>query len=313
MSVNAERAPFCGGTDAASIYCSVRGLPYYGSAWEVWAERHAPAACPPRDPSMKRWLDLGNVLEPFILGEYNAQVADQGLHAGRSRVIYGPEPYQWMRAQIDASILDTRNVEVGVVDAKSLRLRKLWFEQKGEVKVASQPIGYEIQTLWYLGLMRLEQQRQGREATAVWADLAGLDLVSVNVLVRRIQHDEDRWADILNVVIPWWERHILGGERPPDDHSETCRRWHLYTKRRPPESRIATDEERELAEKWVAAKASVKRSTLEADIYGARLLSRMTTDKLLMGPEHRAPYVSLQAGAHGSRSLRSHRFPDPER
>lgn len=303
-----DRRPFCGGTDAAAIVCSASGLPYYRSAYEVWAERHAPEALPRRSPTEQGWLDLGNALEAYVLGQYASRIRDDGLTVAPGFVLTGPDGYGWMRGTLDACVLAADAFKaVGIVDAKTSRLRSHWSEltPEGE-RIDSHPPGYEVQVRWYMGLARLA----GHPVT--FADLAVLDLMGAKVEVRTIPHDEQAWGGILSTVLPWWERHIIGGERPADDHSEACERWHLYCQPRAKTQRQITDAEAPILERWLAAKAALAAAEEEKAAATIALLDTMDCERLTgFAPTAGAkvPYVQVQNGPKGSRVLRGYHFP----
>ena len=302
-----ERLPFCGGTDAAAVMCSLTGEPYYRSAWEVWAERHAPDALPPRAPQEQAWLDLGNALEAHVLNRYAAErLAPDGMLLGGEMQVRGPAGYAWMRGSLDAPIFDAAGQVVGLVDAKTSRLRSHWYETGEDgTRLETAPAGYVWQVTWYLGLLRLAGH------PARFADLAALDLMSASLDVRTFEHDEmGRWGRLTSAVVQWWKRHILGGERPADDHSEACERWHLYCQPRAKATRTATTDELSAITTWREAVAGrVAAQEVEAAARVA-LLDRMDTERLTLSDERGAAYVQIQAGPKGSRVLRAYRFTD---
>ena len=305
--MSADRLPFCGGTDAAAIVCSARGLPYYRSAWDVWAERKAPLALPPRAPVEQRWLDLGTALESFVLTEYGRRIARDELAIWHGIKVAAPPPTSWMRGSLDCTIIDGTGQIVGLADAKTSRQRHHWVEERDGLKLEVYPPGYEVQVRWYLGLLRVHQLA-ARLPLASFADLVALDLLTTELHCRTIQHDPIEWADIVGIVIPWWERYILGDEVPPDDDSECCQRWHLYCQNRRPESQEATQEQAE-AMLWLADALEEQRAVDFAVEKGkTRLLALMGTERLTIGGP-RGPYAQIQNGARGAKVLRLYRFP----
>lgn len=305
MNAPISRLPFCGGTTAAAIMCSHLGQPYYSSAFQVWAERHAPEAVPPREPQEQDWLDLGTAMEAHVLARYAARIAPDGLTVGKPMTVHGPARYPWMRGNLDAPVYDANGQIVGLVDGKTSRLRSHWFgtdEDGALLEIA--PAGYIWQVVWYLGLLRLAGHKHAR-----FADLAALDLMSAKLDVRTFEHDDDgRWGALTSVVVAWWERHIIGGERPADDHSEACARWHLYVRPRQKATRQATPDEAATVQAWREAAAA--RASAEAVEAACKLsvLSAMDTERLSVGEGKAAPYVQLQNGPKGSRVLRAYRF-----
>ena len=305
-----DRLPFCGGTDAASIVTSARGLPYMRSAWEVWAERKAPLALPKREPIERRWLALGNSLEPFVLAEYGLLLGEDGLSVGPPCKVSAPPPSAWMRGSLDATVMSGGQV-IGLVDAKTSRQRHHWFGQEEGQRIETYPPGYEVQVRWYLGLLRLDQSSRG-VPLASFADLLAFDLMSAEVYRRTIQYDEDEWSRIYWTVSEWWERHIIGDEVPPDDYSECCQRWHLYCRHRVAEGREATTEQAEAMRAFSDAGAARDAAGKGYDRAKGQLLSLMDADKLTTGGV-KGPYVQIQSGPHGSKVLRAYRFPKPAR
>lgn len=300
-----DRAPHCGGTDAAAIVCSALGVAYYRSAWEVWAERFAPDALPPRPAQEQTWLDLGNVVERYTLKRYEReQLAPNGLSLGDPITLHGPEPYQWMRAQTDSVVYDEVGNIVGIGDGKTSRQIGHWWETDDEgERVESMPYGYEVQGRWYMGVFRLAGHPVRFFEDAV------IDLLGARFWTRGIEHDEQQWGGILAIVIPWWERHVINGERPiNNDHDETCRRWHLYCAPREKGERPATEEEAQAVADWLAAKAEAGAAADRAKALEGALLARMDTERLRVGSSKRDPYVQVQAAGRKGRCLRAYRF-----
>ena len=307
-----SRLPYCGGTDAASIMARIRGYPYFGkTGFTVWAERHAPLAVPPRDPLSARDLRFGTALEPFILAEYAETIAP--LRLGGPATIYGPKGYEWMRGSLDSTVIDPSSGMVGIVDAKKARQSHHWIDYDDD-RAEIFPEGYGVQVVWYLILAQAKAAREGRPAPQ-WADLAAFDPQSLALHVRRIQPTEAEVSEIFWTVAEWWEKHIIGGEMPPDDTSEACARWRLYCQPRAKSSRVATAEELANVERWRQAKARVKWAEADEEAAKLTLLPSMDVERLTVGPEKSAAYWQIQDGPHGSRVLRDYRFdeiPKPE-
>ena len=310
VNTDTERLPYCGGTDAAAIVCSTLGIPYYRSAWEVWAERNAPEAVPTPDAGLQHVLDLGNALEPYVLTRYAAHLAEQDptLTVRPGRRVHAPGDRSWLRGQLDATVYRDLGM-VGICDAKTSRQRHHWIEYDADdQRVETFPAGYEVQVRTYMGLARLAG------APVEWADLAALDLLSTALYVRRIVHDEAQWGGILSIVIPWWERHIIGGERPDDDHGEVCQRWHLYCR---PVERTAAHADPEQATRmsdWIEADRAAKAAAAAADIARGAVLADLTaagTERLYLTTSQAGPYVQRQRAGKGGMTVRHYRFPDP--
>lgn len=321
--MSSDRLPWCGGTDTAAIVCSTLGVPYFGSAWGVWAERYASAAMPPRDPGLQRVLDFGLFVEPWVLKRYAAEseacrggltlatgcypegASDSSLHTLRD------DPAPWMRAQVDGTVWDAGRM-VGVVDAKNSGNPAAWFGVEvddGEVlprKVEKLSMGYEAQVLQQMALLRAHGH------PVEFADIAVQIDVGRPLVIRQVLWDAGQWRWIRGVVGDWWERHIIRGERPADDDSEVCARWRMYCQPRAKGSRVATGPETAAVLGWVSARS--RRAQAEAEEAAARgaVLAAMDTERLMMpGEATTAPYVQLQAGPKGSKVLRTYRFVDP--
>lgn len=298
----ADRLAFCGATDAAAIVCSHMGQPYYRSAWHVWAERHCPEIL--REDTDRTILDIGIALEPVILRRYVAEQLDADLRLEAGGYVVAPEPYSWLRAQVDGVILDAAGRWVGIAEAKTSRQPHHWTDYDDEDNpIETSPFGYEVQVRAQIGIA------QSLGHPVAFADLVALDLLNPRRLhVRTIEHDPEAWAGIVGIVVPWWQRHILGGERPPDDDSEVCERWHMYCRPRPKTSRVMTLDEAAAVDRWRADKAAAEAASKREAASRLAVLAFMDQQRLTQHGGRGAPYVQVQRSGRGM-TLRAHRFP----
>lgn len=318
-----DRRGFCGATDCAALICARDGLPYWRGAWDVWAEQLHPELLPAPDAETTARMALGTHLEGYVLRRLQAI----GWDVLRGRYVVAREPYGWLRAQCDGLLTDDDGAIIGPVEVKITERPQDWWTWAlvGDewTRQETTPPGYEIQVRVQLALLRLQGHRRAMTAhlvaldrtSAPWvADESGarLDLDRADLLIRRVEHDQEKWADIAGYVTSWWHRHILGEREPEDDRSDVCRRWRLAQAGGGAGTATATDEQRQIVARWREAKAA--RSATEDQVRDAEvaILRSMSAPKLLLGDSPRGPRVQVQAAGRGGRCLREYGFNQEE-
>jgi len=276
----ADRVGFLGATDIAALECARRGIPYFSGtgAWRVWMHQKHPELIAPPSAETQARFDLGHHLEPYVLGRFDREVEDVTVVPGG--YVYAPEPYPWMRVQLDGLMLQADTGElIGQIDAKATEIPWEWREwEKGDLGWQANdalPAGYLVQAQAQMGVLRWACAAHGlplpQMATYVGLDLTGapmlpdgpgrvrLDLDAAPLMVREVEHDEAKWRDMAWYCIEWWNRYIVGDEEPPDDDAEACQRWRHHEQTRGMGEREATADEQALIAEWLALKAETKR------------------------------------------------------
>ena len=313
-----DRRGYCGGTDAAAIVCSRDRLPYYRSAWSVWAEQHHPELiAEPDEETRARWA-LGHHLEGYVLARLAEQEEIEVCAGGY--VSHPAAPV--LRAQLDGLGYDEGRL-IGPGDAKVTEIPWDWrtWQRRpdGWRELDALPPGYQVQARWGLGLLREHCRAEALPlpAQSIYAGLdltraravpddagARLDLATAPIMVRWIDHDEEIWRDLLDYVSRWWAHHIVEGHEPPDDEGDVCQRYRLHVQARGLGRREASPEEVELIEEWRAVAAAAKEATAERKRLAARILAGMDVPRLDVG----GAYVQIQRMGRGM-ALRAHQFP----
>lgn len=130
-----ERKGFIGGSDVAVIL----GLSKYKTRLQLWLEKTG------RIESSKAGeaAHWGNMLEPVVVAEWQAQNGDDSIQALPCPIFHHPQ-HDWARANLDRGIF-VNGVLDGVLEIKtaSVYLSKDWDD--GRV-----PVAYVAQVQWYM-------------------------------------------------------------------------------------------------------------------------------------------------------------------
>lgn len=218
-----DRRSYLGGPDVAAIV----GLSRFGSKIDVW--RHKVEGVRRDVTERMAW---GLLLEDAIAEGYTAQTGIR-LQKRRTPVLHrvypflGGSPDRWL-------VGEPGLLEVKVVD---------WAAAWGE----GVPADVEVQCQWYLGLT-------GRQFADV-AALMGLGRLKVE----RIERDDALIADLTDEALAFWLDHVVTGEAPPPDDSESYRD---YLRAKFPRAsgleRVATPEQGLLVGEYAALKDQQK-------------------------------------------------------
>jgi len=182
-----------GGSDAAAIL----GVSPFANAIDVWRDKLNLAG--PREVNEQMWW--GSALEPVILQRYAMKSGHQIYRPG---LIEHPK-HGCLLGTPDAIVADQK---VGV-EAKTARTAEGW----GDPGTDQVPHPYLVQCLHYMAVADFP----------AW-DLAVL-IGASDFRVYRIHRDLELEAEILERLVAWWERHVVHGEQPELDGSESARRF----------------------------------------------------------------------------------------
>lgn len=223
----AERRTGIGGSDAAAVL----GLSPWRSSFDVWLEKIGEA--PPNKGNEAMWW--GSALESLIARRYAET---------KSRTIWNPErlyrhpDHNILIATPDRMVLNRadavprlaaieRGLEVKTASAYAT-------EDWGEEGTDAIPTHYLVQCVHYMMVT-------GYERWDVAALLGGSDF-----RVYTIQRDRELEDRIRERLLAWWERHVVGGERPPLQ-GEGADRW---VRERFPKETLAVAPADSEAAKW---------------------------------------------------------------
>ena len=191
-----DRSKFLGGSDVAAVL----GLSPWKTPVQLWLQKTGQVEYEEVDPARQRRFDRGHKLEPFIIEMGIDKLREQGhdveLIARNQRYI--DQDYPFLACEIDAEIMV--DGEPANVDAKSVHgfARNAW----GDEDTDEIPIYYAAQFAFGMGIT-------GRKRCYTFA-LIGLD----DVAIYPLDHDADTIADIRWRCIEFWEKCVIGGERP---------------------------------------------------------------------------------------------------
>lgn len=130
-----ERKGFIGGSDVAVIL----GLSKYKTRLQLWLEKTGRI----NSTAAGEAAHWGNMLEPVVVAEWQAQNGDESIQALPCPIFHHPE-HDWARANLDRGIF-VNGVLGGVLEIKtaSVYLAKDWDD--GRV-----PVAYVAQVQWYM-------------------------------------------------------------------------------------------------------------------------------------------------------------------
>jgi putative phage-type endonuclease len=224
------------GTLGASEIGAVLGVNPWSSAHDVWMAKVLGV-----EKERSEAMDLGNEIEPAILGVYARRY---GKRVTRGRYMLGPEP--WMSATPDAHIEGG-----GLVEAKLAGLRTLWMygaPDTDESESDAAPMHYVTQALWQMAVTG--------EPFVHIAVLMGTEFRRYTIRPNpRVQ------AAMVERGRQFWHDHVVPGVPPPVDASEGAREMlkRLYPKSHGP--RLEADAS---LEQLVAELVDARRAVAEA-------------------------------------------------
>lgn len=191
-----ERRSYAGGSDVAAIY----GVSPYATPTQLWLEKTGQRTPPPPDKYKKRILERGHRLEPIVVEMALDKLREQGheveLIATNERY-YDPD-YPFLSCEIDFELMFNGEHING--DAKTVQgfARNSW----GEEETDEIPLHYHLQFLHGMGITRRRR--------CIVAALIGLD----DVAIYWAEWDDETITAMRAKVIDFWNRCVLGGERP---------------------------------------------------------------------------------------------------
>jgi putative phage-type endonuclease len=228
-----------GGSDVSAIL----GLNPWRGPFDVWLEKTGEVDQFGENQAMMR----GRLFEPAIANWYS-EVTEQAIEPGE--LIRKDD---WMIANPDFFVLADGGRDFGL-EIKTARSARKW----GDGGTDSVPVYYALQCHWYMACTGMP-----RWDLAVY--LTSFDEFRRYVLPR----DEAVVSALTERVGQWWERHVIGGERPPIQNASTAANsWLQETfSASNGEVRDASSDEAELAEQLRVLKDKIKElSTAKKDI-----------------------------------------------
>lgn len=183
-----QRRSFLGASEVAAV-C---GLDPWKTALDIWGVKKGLIASQGNDAT-----EMGHLIEPVMLGWYARR---RGVELEQPGTLRGSEP--WIAATPDSLTREPqrRNVQVKAVGRHTAHH---WDNGAPEY--------VQVQTQW-------EMMVAGVEVTDVVALICSTEPVIIEV-----RRDERAIAALLDICREWWQRHIVAGELPELDDSETAR------------------------------------------------------------------------------------------
>jgi putative phage-type endonuclease len=212
-----------GGSEVAALF----DADPWKDAFTVWALKKG--GLQPADPSPQ--MLTGKILEPAVLKIYTYITGRELVYCDVTK--RHPER-PWMAYTPDALCRDERRgVEAKVVGWDQ---RNAWGDGLDEI-----PLHAEFQVRHYMAAMEYE----------VWDVIALMPGPAPRIY--EIHRDLDIEPLMLKREQEWWERYILGDDRPPMGGTEDAARWlqKTYPSHKRPDLREATPEEVDLLSEYV--------------------------------------------------------------
>jgi predicted phage-related endonuclease len=249
-----------GGSEISALF----GQNEFTSAFAVWASKKGEMVEEePTEPQM-----LGTVLEPAVLELYSrltgyevARPQTSFQHPTRPYMIYSPD---------GLCIGQKRGVDAKVAFFEP---RRRWGWEPNEI-----PARIQFQCWWYASAYDYP----------VWdvAALLGDGLPRIYTVTRL---DPAHERTMLERAEEWWQRYIVGDERPPLDDSDEAARWlqKTYPVHRPGSIREASTEEAQLLRHYVVVRIALQKLNATRDAQEIALKEAIGNDEgLRWGDDH---------------------------
>lgn len=242
----------CGGSDVAAI---LGLIPSWRTPFDVWAEKTGLVHRDPNDesPAQRR----GRVLEPSVAAWY-AEVT--GYHVHKPSMVVASGPADWMVGSYDYLVYpEMASIPFGL-ECKTSKKDDGWAadgsEATGLAAATIIPPHYATQVLWYLEVSGFDR----------W-DVACFFMFTDDFRRYTIRRDKEQGALLVERVAQWWDRHIIGGERPELDGSAAAQAWVQQAFPKQIDGlRDATQDEAILIGRLRAAEAASKHAKAEEDL-----------------------------------------------
>jgi putative phage-type endonuclease len=202
----AERRRGIGGSDAAAIL----GFSPWKSPIEVYLEKTGEVEEQPEDKQKQFLLDLGQDLEPVIAKLYERETG---------RELVKPAPARWRHPKYPVLIGTPDRIVPGVGLGVEIKSENQFSSEFGEPGTDQVPYHYLIQCAHYMSLGDYQ----------FW-DVALLH-GGARFSIYRINRDPELEGYMIDELIRWWDKHIVGGELPEVDASPG---WKTFLRRRYP-------------------------------------------------------------------------------
>lgn len=271
-----------GGSDVAGIL----GLSKWSTPFSVWMDK-THGSEQEETPAMKR----GRMLEPAVL-EWAAE--DLGLNWEPGYQMVHPA-HDWARMTSDAwtysdgdSTFDYDGLEAKTVD-------RFDEDEWGEPGTDQVPLAYRIQCQWYMVV----------SGAKLWR-LAALSMRQDELRIYEITIEPDVAERLLEVVGSWWERHVIGGERPNLDTTAAARAYLRQKYANPLEQHIETGDA-DIAQKllWYdTAKYFRDGWQAQMDAAAMEIKTLIGGYKGIETPEHRATWSRFERTEVDLKALR---------
>lgn len=225
-----RRQSHIGGSDVAAVL----GLSRWKSPWDVWMSKKMPVEDSGETAAMIR----GRILEPSVANWYAEEHKVRLEHLDPYHLHEGPEP--WMAASPDAIVLADKKHGLEVKTSRTL-------DGWGESGSDQVPVDYQLQCHWYMACTDMDR----------W-DVAAYLIAADEFRWYTLRRDRGVEEKIVGQCRQWWEKYIVGDEKPPMDGSDGAS---SYLKQTFPEDRAplrdAVGEEITLARRLDAIKKQI--------------------------------------------------------
>ena len=188
----AARRSFLGASDVATVL----GLNPWDTPIDVWATKLE--LIPPKQPTLP--MRLGIAFEQAAADEW--QALNPGYTLRHDPTTYAHDDHPWLAMTPDrfADAWD----DGGLVECKNVwpRTAPNWRDDNGK----------PIVPMW----VRTQCQVQMAVSGLPWVDVVAILHDGPDVLVKRVERDQADIDFIIDYCGTWWQRHVVGKERPTE-------------------------------------------------------------------------------------------------
>lgn len=194
-----QRQSHIGGSDVAAIL----GLSRWRTPFDIYLSKTTPVDEKEEEP---KYFVRGRFLEGAIAEWYADKFKVTLAHRDPFNMIVGPE--SWMAANPDATVLPGNGVaeEYGL-ECKSTRSEDGFGKSGSDIL----PVEYQLQGHWYMACTGFKR----------W-DFAVFFTISDEFRWYTIERDDDVLKNIVDRCRDWWDEHIVAGNPPPIDWSDSA-------------------------------------------------------------------------------------------
>lgn len=183
-----------GGSEAATVL----GINKYKTAYQLWKEKVSDEI----EMIENKFTIWGNLLEEPIAQEYMRQSGNRVIPDNKIRI---HQVHSCLFVDLDRIVVNNEGEQIGLLECKSTvrRVLKSWEEDEDNCPQGI-PLNYYVQVQHELSVSGLP-----------WADLAFGILDERELIIKRIERDEEYIEKQNQALVGWWNAFIVQNVAPP--------------------------------------------------------------------------------------------------